>query len=343
MKIVKKNKCFIVAELSANHGGKLSHLTRMIYKAKIAGADAVKIQAYEADGITMDSKKSYFKLKSKSKWKKYDNLYKLYKKGQTPRHWYKKIFSYAKKINIILFASVFDTNTLEFFEKKINCPIYKIASPEITDIPLLKKVAKTGKQIIISNGLSNFKDLKLASKTIRKYNKNLIILKCTSTYPAPTDTLDLSTMKDIEKKFSCDVGFSDHTTGINSSVFAAAIGAKVIEKHVVLSKKLKTVDNFFSIDFKEFKKMVDDIRINEKSLGKISYKIHPSSRVNLHGRKSIFIFKDIKKGEKFTKNNIRSIRPYHGLHPKYYDFVLNKKAKKNLYSGDPLKLKHVQK
>ena len=343
MKFLKKNRCFIIAELSGNHAGKLSNLKKMINLAKKAGADAVKIQAYEADGITLESNKPFFRLKSKSKWKKYKNLYKLYKKGQTPRHWYKKIFSYAKKINITLFASVFDINTLEYFEKEIKCPIYKIASPEITDIPLLKQVAKTGKPIIISNGLSNFEDLKLAVKTIKKFNQKLIILKCTSTYPAPKTSLDLSTMRDIEKKFSCNAGFSDHTTGINSSVFAAAIGAKVIEKHVVLNKKSKTVDNFFSIDFKEFKKMVNEIRDNERSLGKISYKIHPSSQVNIHGRKSIFVLKNIKKGEKFTKDNIKSIRPYHGLHPKYYEFVLNKKAKKNLFSGDPLKLKYVQK
>lgn len=343
MRFIKKNRCFIVAELSGNHDGKLSNLIKMIYQAKIAGADAVKIQAYQAEGITMQSDKQYFKLGSKSKWKKYDNLFKLYRKGQTPKHWYKKIFSYAKKIDIILFASVFDINTLNYFEKEINCPIYKIASPEIVDIPLLKSVAKTKKPIILSNGLSNFDDLNLAVKTIKKFNKKIVILKCTSTYPATSDTLNLATMVDIKKKFSCDVGFSDHTTGIDSGIFAAAIGAKILEKHVVLKKNSKTVDSFFSIDFKEFKRMVDIIRSNEKSLGKISYKIHESSKVNFHGRKSIFIFKDIKKGEKFTRKNIKVIRPYHGLHPKYFDFVLNKKSKTNLYAGDPLKIKYVQK
>ena len=314
----------------------------MIYKAKIAGADAVKIQAYEANGITMDSNKRYFKLGATSKWKKYDNLFKLYKKGQTPKKWYRKIFSYAKRINITLFASIFDINTLKFFENEINCPIYKIASPEIVDIPLLKSIAKTKKPIILSNGLSNFNDLSLAIKTIRKFNKNIVVLKCTSTYPASNHALNLSTMMDIKKKFSCNVGFSDHTTGIDSAIYSAALGANVLEKHVVLKKNSKTVDSFFSIDFKEFKRMVDIIRSNEKSLGKISYKIHKSSKVNLHGRKSIFVCKDIKKGEKFTLENIRVIRPYHGLHPKYFEFVLNKKCKTNLFSGDPLKLQHVQ-
>ena len=342
MKFLKNNRCFIVAELSGNHDGKLSNLLKMIYQAKKSGADAVKIQAYEADGITMNSDKTYFKLGLKSKWKKYDNLFKLYQKGQTPKHWYRKIFAYAKKIKIILFASVFDLNTIDYFEKKIKCPIYKIASPEIIDIPLLERVAKTGKPVIISNGLSNLKDLALAVKTIKKFNKNLTILKCTSTYPAPKNSLNLATMKDMEKKFSCNVGFSDHTTGINSSIYSAALGAKVLEKHVVLKKNSNTVDSFFSIDFKEFKKMVEIIRLNEKSYGKISYKIHPSSKINLHGRKSIFVYKNIKKGEKFTKKNIKTIRPHHGLHPRYYNFVLNKKSKKNLFSGNPLKIEHVQ-
>ena len=315
----------------------------MIYQAKLAGADAVKIQAYHADGITMNSNKKYFKLDCKSKWKKYDNLFKLYSKGQTPKHWYKKIFSYAKKINITLFASVFDIDTLDYLEKQINCPIYKIASPEVVDIPLLKNVAKTKKPIILSNGLSDYNDLKLAVQTIKKFNKKIVILKCTSTYPATDDSLNLATMLDIKKKFSCDIGFSDHTRGINSAIFAAALGAKVLEKHVVLKKNLKTVDSFFSIDFREFKKMVDIIRSNETSFGKISYKIHKSSKVNLHGRKSIFIFKDIKKGERFTQKNIKVIRPYNGLHPKYFDFVLNKKSKANLHAGDPLKLKYVRK
>ena len=343
MKFLKKNRCFIIAELSGNHAGKLSNLKKMLNLAKKAGADAVKIQAYEADGITLKSNKPFFRLKSKSKWKKYKNLYKLYKKGQTPKHWYKKIFSYAKKIKITLFASIFDINTIEYFEKEIKCPIYKIASPEIIDIPLIKKIAKTRKPIIISNGLGNLDDLKLAVKTIKKHNKNLIILKCTSTYPAPKNSLNLATMKDIEKKFSCSVGFSDHTQGIDSAIFSAALGAKVLEEHVVLKKNSNTVDSFFSIDFKEFKKMVEIIRQNEKSYGKISYKIHSSSKINLHGRKSIFVCKKIKKGEKFSKQNIRSIRPYHGLHPKYYDFVLNKKSKKDLDPGSPLKLKYVQK
>ena len=339
---LETNRCFVVAELSANHDGKLSNLLKMIKNAKNAGADAVKIQAYEAEGITIDSNKKYFKLNKKSAWKEYDNLYKLYKKAQTPKTWYKKIFAYAKKQKIILFASVFDLKTVDNLEK-INCPVYKIASPEIIDIPLLEKVAKTNKPIIISNGLGNYTDLKLAVRTIQKYNNNLIVLKCTSSYPAPVKSLNLATMKDIEKKFKCISGFSDHTKGINSAIYSAAIGARVLEKHVVLKKDLKTVDSFFSIDFVEFKRMVELIRINEKSLGKISYKIPNSSKVNMHGRKSIFVTEKIKKNEKFTEKNVRSIRPYHGLHPKYYKFLLTKKSNKNLYPGDPVKLTYVKK
>ena len=216
----------------------------MIRQAKIAGADAVKIQAYVADRISIISDNNFFMLWSTSKWKKYNCLYILYKKAETPKHWYKKIFLYAKKIKITIFASVFDINTLKFFEKEIKCPIYKVASPEIVDIPLLKSLGKTGKPIILSNGLADFRDLSLAVKTIKKYNKNVVILKCTSTYPAPKFSLNLATMKDMKKKFSCEIGFSDHTTGIESGIFAAALGAKVLEKHVVLKKVLKQLTVF---------------------------------------------------------------------------------------------------
>lgn len=339
---ISNTRCFIVAELSANHNGKLSNLIKMIKSAKEAGADAVKIQAYEAEGITINSNKKYFKLNKDSSWKEYDNLFKLYKKAQTPKHWYKKIFSYAKKNKIILFASVFDLGMIDFLEKH-NCPAYKIASPEIIDIPLIEKVAKTKKPIIISNGLGNFNDLSLAVKTIKKYNKKLIVLKCTSSYPATAESLNLKTIKDISKKFKCLSGFSDHTKGIDLSVFSAALGSSMLEKHVVLKKNLKTVDSFFSIDFKEFKNMVDKIRLNEKAYGKISYNIPNSSKINLHGRKSLFAVEKIQKGEKFTNKNIRSIRPYHGLHPKHYKFLLTKKSNAILNPGDPIKMKYVKK
>ena len=278
---INNSRCFIVAELSANHNGKLSNLLKMIKSAKEAGADAVKIQAYEAEGITINSNKKYFRLNKKSSWKEYDNLFKLYKKAQTPKNWYNKIFSYAKKNKIILFASVFDMGSLDYLEQ-LNCPAYKIASPEIIDIPLIKKVAKTKKPIIISNGLGNFKDLNLAVSTIKKYNKNLIVLKCTSSYPAPAESLNLKTMKDISKKFKCHTGFSDHTQGIDLSIYSAALGACMLEKHVVMKKNSKTVDSFFSIDFKEFKKMVDKIRLNEKANGLISYDVPKSSKINFH-------------------------------------------------------------
>ncbi len=339
---INNTRCFIVAELSANHNGKLSNLLKMIKSSKEAGADAVKIQAYEAEGITINSNKKYFKLNKKSSWKEYDNLFKLYKKAQTPKSWYKKIFSYAKKNKITLFASVFDLGTVDFLEQ-FNCPAYKIASPEIIDIPLLEKVAKTKKPIIISNGLGNFKDLNLAVSTIKKFNKNIIVLKCTSSYPAAAQSLNLKTMKDITKKFKCHSGFSDHTRGIDLSVYSAALGASMLEKHVVLKKNSKTVDSFFSIDFNEFKIMVDKIRLNEKAYGVISYDIPNSSKINLHGRKSLFAVEKIKEGEKFTDKNVKSIRPYHGLHPKYYKYLLSKRSNKNIDHGDPIKIKYVKK
>tara|TARA_Y100000992_G_C21267033_1_gene494486 strand:+ start:592 stop:1638 length:1047 start_codon:yes stop_codon:yes gene_type:complete len=331
--------CYIVAELSANHAGSLHKLKKLIIDSKKAGANAVKIQAYEADKITINSNSKEFLINKKNPWKKYKNLFNLYNKAQTPKKWYKEIFSFAKKNRITLFASVFDNETVDYL-KKFNCPAYKIASAEITDIPLIEKVAKTKKPIIISNGLANLKDLKLAIKTIRKYNKKLIVLKCTASYPAPIETLNLTMIKHLRKQFKVLTGFSDHTLGTSLSVFAASKGATMIEKHIKMKNEKKSVDSFFSINTNELSEMIKQIRNNERSYGKIDYKIAKSAKPNLKSRKSLFVVKNIKKGEIFTEKNIRSIRPWGGLHPKYYKKVLGKKSKIKLKFGTALKLKH---
>ncbi len=331
--------CYIVAELSANHAGSLSKLKKLILDSKRAGANAVKIQAYEANGITINSNNKEFLIDKKNPWKKYKNLFNLYKKAQTPKKWYKEIFSFAKKNKITIFASVFDHATVDYL-KKLKCPAYKIASAEITDIPLMEKVAKTKKPIIISNGLANLNDLKLAIKTIRKYNKKLIVLKCTASYPAPIETLNLKMIKYLRRRFRVLTGFSDHTLGTSLSVFAASKGAVMIEKHIKMNNEKKSVDSFFSISTNELSEMIDQIRNNEKSYGKIDYKIAKSAKSNLKSRKSLFVIKNINKGEVFSEHNIRSIRPSGGLHPKYYKKILGKKSKIKLKFGTALKLKH---
>lgn len=339
--VSEKKSAFIVAEISGNHGGSITNLKKLILKAKLSGCDAVKIQAYEAETITLKSYNKDFLISKKNTWKKYKNLYNLYKKAQTPFEWYKKIFNFCRKINIIVFASVFDLKSLQIL-KKLNCPAYKIASPEITDINLISNVAKTGKPIIISNGLGNYLDLKLAIKEIRKVKNNkIIILKCTSAYPAPIDEINLKTMKEIKKKFKCLVGYSDHTLGIQTAIHSASLGATLIEKHICLNKKNRTVDSFFSETPENFRKMIDIIKDNFRASGKITFEISKSSKVNLNGRRSLYIVKDIKKGSIISKKNIRSVRPSFGLHPKFLLKILNKKVKKDLWKGDPLRMQDI--
>ena len=333
-KKITSSRTFIVAEISANHCGKISVLKKIILKLKKINVDAIKIQAYEADTITIESRKKDFIIKKNNSWSKYNTLYKLYKKAQTPLRWLPKIFKYCKRKKITVFASVFDIKSLKIL-KKLNCPAYKIASPEITDIPLLEEVAKTKKPIIISTGLSNLKDISLAFKSISKFNKKIIILKCTSAYPSKIEELNLKTILDLKKKFKCLVGFSDHTIGTEVPILAAAIGSNVIEKHFI-AKKTKTVDSFFSLNDKKFKTMITNIRNNEIALGKVNYNISKSSKENLNGRRSLYVVKKIKKNEKISQFNVRSIRPSFGLHPKYFKRILGKKVKKNLEVGDRL-------
>ena len=338
-KYINSKRCFIVAEISANHSGDLNHLKKMIFKLKKINVDAIKIQAYQANTITIKSEKKDFRINNKNTWSKYKTLYQLYKKAETPFNWYKKIFTLCNKLNIPIFASVFDFSSLEIM-KKLNCPAYKVASPEITDIPLMEKIAETKKPIIISTGLADLKDLKLAVKSIKnKKNKNLIILKCTSSYPASIKDLNLKTMDNIKKKFGCLVGFSDHTIGYDQSIHAASLGASVLEKHVTLNKK--SLDGFFSLSINEFKLMIKKIRNNEISNGEITYKIPKSSKINLQGRKSLYIVKNIKKNEIFSEDNIKSIRPSYGLHPKYLKLFLGKKSKMNIKFGTRLSWRHI--
>ncbi len=337
----RNKRTFVVAEMSANHSSNISNAFKIIDHAKIIGVDAIKIQLYKANRITINSSKKDFKIKNKS-WKKYKNLFNLYKKAETPFAWYDTLSRYCKKKKIILFSSVFDLDTVDFLEKK-NCPIYKIASPEITDIPLLEKVAKTGKPIIISTGLASKKDLDLAVNTLKKNKcRKIVILKCTSAYPAPLNELNLAAIKTLKNRYKTIVGFSDHSLGVVAPTIAVSLGAKVIEKHINLEKNKISVDDFFSLKISEFHEMIKNIRDTEKIIGNEDIKISKNSLKNLAGRKSIYVIKNIDKGEIFTKQNISSIRPSFGLHPKFLKFLLGKKSKKNLKFGQKMKLSFVK-
>ena len=334
-------RTFVVAEMSANHSSNISNAFKIIDHAKIIGVDAIKIQLYKANRITINSNKKDFKIKNKS-WKKYKNLFNLYKKAETPFEWYDTLSRYCKKKKIILFSSVFDLDTVDFLEKK-NCPIYKIASPEITDIPLLEKVAKTGKPIIISTGLASKNDLDLAINTLKKNKcRKIVILKCTSAYPAPLNELNLAAIKTLKNRYKTIVGFSDHSLGVVAPTIAVSLGAKVIEKHINLEKNKMSVDDFFSLKISEFQEMIKNIRDTEKIIGNENIKISKNSLKNLAGRKSVYVIKNIDKGEIFTQQNISSIRPSFGLHPKFLKFLLGKKSKKNLKFGQKMKLSFVK-
>ncbi len=335
-------RCLVIAEISANHNNNFSLIKKLINSAKKNGADLIKIQTYTANSLTINSDKKDFRIKKKNPWNKNKNLWNLYKKAETSDNLTLKTFKYARSVGMEIFSSPFDINAVNFLEK-INCPAYKIASPEISHIPLIERVAKTKKPIILSLGLSSKEDIHLALKTIKKTgNTKVIMLQCVSAYPAPIEQQNVRAIKEIKKKFKVIGGLSDHTLGYVASTTAVAIGAKVIEKHFNLSKN-KSVDSFFSSTEDEFQTMVKNIRLTEASLGDGKIKISRSSKENYNSRRSIYVSKKIEKNEIITKNNIKIIRPNFGLHPKYYNFVLNKVSNKKLSVGDRFKLKYVKK
>lgn len=341
-KLLLSKKTVIVAEMSANHCQSLKKALKIVDEAKIAGADALKIQTFKPESLSLKNignQKSFTKVEE---WKKFKNRYNLFKKAYLPWEWHKKIFDKAKKINLPIFSSPFDLNAVDFLEN-LNCPIYKIASPEITDIPLIKKVAMTGKPVILSLGLAEKKDIDLAIKTLKENKcKKFILLKCLAHYPADPELLNLKSIELLKKKYKCDVGFSDHTKGSISAVTAVTLGAKIIEKHFKLKKENKSLDSFFSLDTTQFKEMVKNIRVAERSIGKMTFKIDKKTKKELAGRKSIYIKKTIFKGDKLKESNLAIVRPFNGLHPKYYNFILGKKVKKNLEYGTPLKLSYFK-
>ena len=329
------NNTFIIAELSANHNQDFDIAVKTIEAAKEAGANALKIQTYTADTITINSSKEHFKITGDNLWRG-KTLYQLYQEAFTPWEWQPKLKKVADDLGLILFSSPFDNTAVDFLET-MNIPAYKIASFEITDIPLIKYVASKQKPIIISTGIASQDDIELAVETCKSQgNEQIALLKCTSSYPAPYEEINLNTMPDMKKHFNTIVGLSDHTLGISVPIAAVALGARIIEKHFILDKNIGGPDAAFSIEPKEFKLMVESVREVEKSLGKITYNLSENVKKNKIFARSLFVVKDIKKGKIFSKDNMRSIRPSFGLHPKYMEDVLGKTAKVDIETGTPL-------
>jgi pseudaminic acid synthase len=328
------NPCYIIAEMSANHAGDFNRAKEIIHSAKESGADCIKIQTYTADTMTIDSDKEYFQIKQGT-WKG-ENLYNLYKKAYTPWEWQAQLKEEAEKIDLDFLSTPYDKTAVDFLER-LGVDFYKIASFEITDIPLIKYIASKNKPIIMSTGMASLEEIEEAVNAIKSQNNNnLCLLKCSSAYPAIPNDMNLKTMKHLEETFDVVVGLSDHSLGSVSAITAVAMGAKVIEKHFCISRKIENPDSSFSMEPDEFKKMVEDIRVVERAIGKISYDISEKEKINKNFRRSIFVVKDIKKGEIFTENNIRVIRPAYGLLPKYYEEILGKKAIKDIERGTPL-------
>lgn len=333
-------RSLIIAEISANHNNNFNIIKKLIVSAKKSGADFIKVQTYDPENLTIESKKKDFRIKEDNAWSKNHYLWNLYKKSYTSKELTKKIFSYSKKVGIEVFASPFDVDTIDFLEQ-LKVPAYKIASPEICHIPLIEKVAKTGKPIILSLGLASKQDIDLALKTIKKFNnKKVVMLQCVASYPAPIDEQNIKAIATIKKKYGTLSGLSDHTLGFIAPLSAVVMGANVIEKHFNLLKN-KSIDSFFSTNEKDFEIMIKNIREAEKALGNGNIQLSKSSKKNLNSRRSIYISNDVQKGEIFTNKNIKIVRPGFGLHPKFFKQVLGKKSNKNLLRGDRLNLKHV--
>ena len=326
----KKKTPIIIAEMSGNHNGSLKKALEIVKEASKAGADAIKLQTYTAETITINSKSRDFIIHDKkSLWKK-ERLYNLYKKAHTPWSWHKKIYDLAKKLNLVCFSSPFDETAVDFLEK-LNTPFYKIASFEITHLPLIKKVALTKKPMIISTGLASKKEIKEAIKIAKKNGcPQIILLKCTSAYPADITDTNIWTIKDLKKSFKCEVGFSDHTLGIGAPLAAISHGAKIIEKHFTISKSDKGVDSAFSMDVKELSSLVTEAKRAYLSLGKVNYKLSSSEKKSKIFRRSIYAKRNIKKGEIFTSDNVKVVRPSYGLSPKYYFKLLGKRSKRQI-------------
>ena len=335
IKICENNPTFIIAEMSGNHNGDINRALEIVDRAAEAGVDAIKLQTYTADTITLNCDNEYFQTQKGSLWEG-RTLYDLYSEAYTPWEWHEAIFDRAKEKGLICFSTPFDLSAVDYLEE-LDAPAYKIASYEIQDIPLIERVASTKKPIIMSTGIAKYEEILEAVNTCRKAgNDNIILLKCTSAYPSPYEDMNLKVIPKMKMDFGCICGLSDHSLGTEVDIAAVALGAKVIEKHMTLCRKDGGVDSAFSMEPKEMKLLVKQIRNAERALGKETYDLTLNQ---IEGRKygrSLFISKDIKSGDVLTAENLKSVRPSNGLHTRYYGKVLGKKIRYDLKKGTPL-------
>lgn len=332
---LQKDGTFIIAELSANHNGSLQTALDSIKAAKECGANAIKLQTYTADTLTLNSRNEDFMISGGTLWDG-RNLYELYQEAYTPWEWHKELFDYARSLDIDIFSTPFDKTAVDFLEI-LNPSAYKIASFEITDYELVRYTASKQKPIIISTGIATIDEIQDVVNICKSVgNENIILLKCTSEYPAPLNEANLKTISNMKETFGVEVGFSDHTLGIVAPVVAVTLGAKVIEKHFIIDKSIGGADCGFSMDKKEFKQMVEAIRDAEKLIGVVDYSLNEKRKKQRRFARSLYISSDIKKGEIFTLENIKSVRPFYGLHPKYLNDILGKVAKKDYKFADRL-------
>lgn len=332
--ISKEGKVFIIAELSANHNGRLETALETIRAAKRAGADAIKLQTYTADTMTIDCDKEGFTIKG-TIWEG-RNLYKLYQEAYTPWEWHEQLFRCAQEESLICFSTPFDKTAVDLLEN-LHTPAYKIASFEITDIPLIEYAASKGKPMILSTGIATLKDIELALDACHRMgNHDIALLKCTSSYPAPIEEANMVMVQDFAERFGVIPGLSDHTMGSTVPVVATCFGAKIIEKHFILDRSVGGPDASFSMTEEEFTQMVKAVREAEKAIGMVDYTLTEKQIKGRDFSRSLYVVKDIKAGEVITEENVRSIRPGFGMHPRLYREVLGKTAAKNLSKGDAL-------
>ncbi len=334
-------KTFIVAELSANHGHSLETALKTVHAIKESGADAVKIQTYTADTITLDCDKEDFIIKGTELWDK-RKLYDLYQEAYTPWKWHQVIFDEARKLGLVCFSTPFDKSAVDFLEGLGN-PIMKIASFEITDVNLIEYAASKGKPMVISTGIAMEEDIRLAIEACHKVgNYDITLLKCTSSYPAPIEAANLRTMIDMKERFDVKVGLSDHTMGHDVAIASVALGATMVEKHFIMDRNLGGPDSAFSMEPIEFAAMVDSIRNVEKAMGKVIYPTDPSKIKGRQFSRSLYIAEDVKAGDIVTEQNVRSVRPGYGLQPKYLPRLLGRKFKCDLEKGMRISLECIE-
>lgn len=334
------NKTYIVAELSANHGHKLENALASVRAAKAAGADAIKIQTYTADTITLDCDAEDFQVKSGTMWDGV-TLHQLYEQAYTPWEWHKAIFDAAKEIGIDCFSTPFDKTAVDFLEELGN-PIYKIASFEITDIPLIEYAASKHKSMVISTGIATPDDILLALEACKRVgNEDVTLLHCVSAYPAPMELVNLRTMMDMAERYGVRVGLSDHTIGADVVIAAVALGATMVEKHFILDRAIGGPDAAFSMQQDEFAAMVQSIRNVEKALGTVAYKLDLSAIKGREFSRSLYVGEDMKAGDVITEQNVRSVRPGYGLAPKYLPEILGKRVNRDLKKGERIELEYV--